>query len=291
MNLEHLRALAAIIDEGTFEAAADALRISPSAVSQRVKALEASVGQVVVRRGMPCTPTEAGSVLLRMARQVQVIEADTRQALGQGTSSRMVMPVAVNADSLATWFIPVLADAAGWSDTTLDLHVEDQDHSSRLLRRGDVVGAVTADPLPGNGCRVEQLGVMRYVPVATPGLRTRFTHDAALDWAGMPVLRFNTKDDLQNLVLRLRGVEQPPPAHTVPSSEGFLAALRAGLGWGMIPELQLGTGLADGSLVLLEDHSHHDVALHWQVWTLDSSRLNRATASIRNAARQQLYAR
>jgi LysR family transcriptional regulator (chromosome initiation inhibitor) len=288
MHFEHLRALSAIIDEGTFEAAADLLGISPSAVSQRIKTLETSVGQVVVRRGVPCTPTEAGAVLLRMARQVQVLEAETRRALGDGVSSRAVTPVAVNADSLATWFVPVLSEAAGWADTALDLHVEDQDHSSRLLRQGDVIGAVTADPTPVNGCRAERLGFMRYVPVATPALHRRFTDDDGIDWAGMPVLQFNAKDDLQHRTLRARGVPASPPRHTVPSSEGFLAALRAGLGWGMIPELQLGTDLADGSLVLLEQHAHHDVALYWQTWTLESERLNRITAAVRRAARHRL---
>jgi LysR family transcriptional regulator (chromosome initiation inhibitor) len=288
MHFEHLRALTAIIDEGTFEAAADLLGISPSAVSQRIKALETSVGQVVVRRGTPCTPTEAGAVLLRTARQVQALEAETWHALGHGSSSRAVTPVAVNADSLATWFVPVLAEAAGWADATLDLHVEDQDHSSRLLRRGDVLGAVTADPAPVNGCRVERLGSMRYLPVATPELRRRFTTEGGLDWAGMPVLRFNAKDDLQHQVLRARGVEQSPPTHTVPSSEGFLAAVRAGLGWGMLPELQLGADLVGGPLVVLEDQAHRDVVLHWQTWTLDSERLTRITAAVRRAGRQHL---
>ena len=288
MNLEHLRALTAIIDEGTFEAAADVLRISPSAVSQRIKALETSVGQVVVRRGTPCTPTDAGSVLLRMARQVQVLEAETRLALGGDVSSRAVTPVAVNADSLATWFVPVLHEAAGWTDTTLDLHVEDQDHSSRLLRRGDVIGAVTADPTPVNGCRVERLGFMRYLPVATPELCRQFSTAEGLDWSGIPVLRFNAKDDLQHRALSARGIDRSPPTHAVPSSEGFLAAVRAGLGWGMIPELQLGTGLRDGSLVLLEGQAHHDVALYWQTWTLESERLNRITGSIRRAGQHRL---
>ncbi|MEX5296304.1 LysR family transcriptional regulator ArgP [Kocuria sp. CPCC 205268] len=288
MNLEHLRALTAVVDEGTFEAAADALRISPSAVSQRIKALETSVGQVVVRRGVPCVPTEAGAVLLRTARQMQVLEAEALHSLGHGATARTVTPVAVNADSLATWFVPVLHEAAGWSDTTLDLHVEDQDHSSRLLRQGDVIGAVTSDPSPVNGCRLERLGFMRYVPVAAPALRRRFGTATGIDWAAMPVLRFNAKDDLQLRALRARGVDRPPPTHTVPSAEGFLAAVRAGLGWGMLPELQLGSDLADGSLDLLEDHAHHDVALYWQSWALDSPRLHRITECVHRVGRDRL---
>ncbi|WP_258804454.1 LysR family transcriptional regulator ArgP [Pseudarthrobacter sp. NS4] len=287
MNLDHLKALTAVIDEGTFEAAADALRITPSAVSQRIKALEASVGQVLVRRRLPCSATEAGMLLLRMARQVQVLEAETSSALGSGRSSRTHLPVAVNADSLATWFVPVLGEAAGWDDTTIDLHVEDQGYSSQLLREGEVMGAVTSDPVPVSGCRVELLGHMRYIPLAAAGLHQRFSTSEGPDWAAMPVLKFNAKDDLQRRLLASKGIEKPPPTHTVPSSEGFIAAVRAGLGWGMIPELQLTGEIAKGSLVRLED-THEDVALYWQAWTLDSERLNRITATVRQASRAHL---
>ena len=286
MNFEHLRALSAVVDEETFEAAADRLHISPSAVSQRIKALESSVGHVVVRRGSPCTPTEAGAVLLRMARQVQLLEGETRHALSEGGSPRTTTPLAVNADSLATWFVPVLSEAAAWTDSTLDLHVEDQDHSARLLRQGDVIGAITADPAPVNGCRVEALGAMRYLPVATPDLRQRFAGEAGIDWAAMPVVHFNAKDDLQRRFLQAHGVDGVPPRHTIPSSEAFLAAVRAGLGWGMLPELQLGDDLADGTLVLLDEQAYQDVQLYWQAWKLDSERLHRISDAVRRAGRR-----
>ncbi|MCC9205953.1 LysR family transcriptional regulator ArgP [Arthrobacter sp. zg-Y769] len=285
MNFEHLRALSAVVDEGTFEAAADRLHISPSAVSQRIKALETSVGQIVVRRAVPCTPTDAGAVLLRMARQVQLLESEARHALSLDTSTRTSTPVAVNADSLATWFRPMLSEAAGWTDSTLDLHVDDQDHSARLLRQGDVVGAVTADPAPVNGCRVEALGAMRYLPVATPALQRRFAGKAGADWEAMPVVQFNAKDDLQRRFLQERGVDGLPPRHTIPSSEAFLAAVRAGLGWGMLPELQLGTELDDGTLAVLDAGAYRDVVLYWQVWKLESERLHRISDAVRRAGR------
>ena len=259
MNLEHLRALMAVIDEGTFEAAADLLRVTPSAVSQRIKALEASTGQVLVRRRVPCTPTDAGAVLLRMARQVQVLEAEAAAALGTGTAARSVLAVAINADSLATWFVPVLAAAATWPDTTLDLHVEDQGFSSHLLRQGDVMGAVTSDPVPVNGCRAELLGHMRYVPVAAAGLRQRFARGNTVDWARMPVLKFNAKDTL----------------HRQDVVHETLC---------LLPELQLGDELAKGSLVLLGKNIHEDVPLYWQSWTLDSGRLHRMGAAVRDAS-------
>ena len=289
MNLEHLKALTAVIDEGTFEAAADLLRVTPSAVSQRIKALEASVGQVLVRRRLPCTATDAGSLLLRMARQVQLLEAETSAALGAVSPARAHLPLAINADSLATWFVPVLHQAAGWEDAVLDLHVEDQGYSSQLLREGTVMGAVTSDPIPVSGCRVELLGHMRYLPVATPQLVRRYSVSGVIDWAAMPVLKFNAKDNLQRQLLDSKGVAQSPPTHTVPSSEGFLAAVTAGLGWGMLPELQLAGKLELGNgLLRLEDAACEDVPLYWQAWTLDSERLNRVSAAVHSAAKEQL---
>ncbi|WP_277245445.1 LysR family transcriptional regulator ArgP [Micrococcus terreus] len=291
MNLEQLRALTAIVDEGTFEAAADLLRVTPSAVSQRIKALEASVGQVVVQRSVPCVPTEAGVALVQMARQIQLLQADTLHRLGADANSRTRLPVAVNADSLATWFVPVLREAADWSDVLLDLHVEDQDHSSTLLRRGEVLGAITADPSPVHGCSIEPLGRMRYLPVASATLleRHRMDERQTLDYAALPMVQYNAKDDLQRQALRTVGIQLQPPAHIVPSFDGFFSAIHAGLGWGMVTEYQWQQLPDDDSLVRLPDLPDADVALYWQSWTLRSDRLDRLRSAVRSAASAGLY--
>lgn len=287
MNFDQLRALTAIVDEGTFEAAADLFGVTPSAISQRIKALEASVGHVVIRRSVPCVPTEAGETLVQLARQVQLLQDETLERLGTETSGRTHTPVAVNADSLATWFPPVLEAASGWDDTLLDLHVEDQDHSSSLLRRGDVLGAITAIPRPVHGCTVEPLGRMRYVPVVSPRLLARH---APISLVKLPMVQFNAKDDLQAESLRSVGVHQRPPTHTIPSFDGFFAGIRAGLGWGMITEIQW-QGLPDnGGLVILSDLAPVDVDLYWQSWTLRSARLVRLRDAIHEAASDVLRA-
>lgn len=283
MNFEHLKALSAIVATGSFEGAANLLGITPSAVSQRIKALETTTGQILVRRSQPSSPTEAGAILLRAARQIQMLEADALQSLGQGPTGRSTASVAVNADSLATWFIPVLHEAATWADTELDLHIEDQDHSGRLLRQGDVLGAVTTDPKPVGGCRAEPLGVMRYIPAASPELYERYKTSDGVNWSDMPMLRFSTDDDMQYRLLRSQGVKGFPPTHTIPSSEGFLEAARGGLGWGMIPEQQLEHVEARDGLVALPGAEVHDVALYWQCWSLASPRLERITAAVRAA--------
>src|SRR5215469_9465870 len=172
LNQAQIDALVAIADSGSFEAAARALHITPSAVSQRIRALEADAGQVLVSRGTPCRPTAPGERLVRLGRQVRLLQDEARAELG--ASGAADLPVAVNADSLATWFRGVLAEAATWSATSVRLHIEDQAYSQELLRRGEVLAAVTSDPATVQGCAAEPLGALRYIPAAAPGLVARW---------------------------------------------------------------------------------------------------------------------
>lgn len=278
-----LAALVAIADHGTFEAAARALHVTPSAISQRIRALESQVGRVVVQRTTPCRPTEDGEVLLRLARQTQLLHDEVRDALAHGHTSVVDLPVAVNADSLNTWFRGVVGEVAGWDDVALRLHVEDQAFSAGLLRSGGVLAAVTSEPTAVQGCSVERLGVLRYVPSATPDLVERHRRGRGLDWAAMPVVVFNDKDELQHDLLAARGVTEPPIVHRVPTSADFLEAVCLGLGWGMIPEPQL-----DDRLVPLVGRLRVDVPLHWQRWRLDSPVLDRLSDAVRRSARTVL---
>ncbi|HJZ10428.1 MAG TPA: LysR family transcriptional regulator ArgP [Trebonia sp.] len=286
LNPGQLDALVAIAEHGSFEAAARELHITPSAVSQRVRALEAMAGQVLVSRGAPCRPTPHGERLVRLGRQTRLLYDEASEALGAVTT--VELPVAVNADSLTTWFRDVLATAAGWDGTAIRLQVEDQAYSQQLLRSGDVLAAVTSDPEAVQGCSVEPLGALRYVPAAAAAFAGRWRRGRAPDWAAMPAVVFGAKDDLQRDMLRCRGVPQlPPVVHQVPTSADFLAAVRIGLGWGMLPEPQARADLAAGHLVRLSGDVL-DVPLFWQRWRLDSPRLTTLTDAVREAAGRHL---
>lgn len=278
-----LAALTAIVDHGTFEAAARALHVTPSAVSQRIRALESAVGRVVVQRTTPCRPTAAGAVLLRLGRQSRLLLDEVAAELADDADSRVDLPVAVNADSLATWFRDVLAEVAAEGRVALHLQVEDQAFSADLLRRGDVLAAVTSEPVAVQGCSIEPLGVLRYRPAAAPVLAERWRRGHGHDWARMPMVVFNDKDRLQHDLLAARGVE-PRVVHRVPTSADFHEAVRLGLGWGALPEPQLAPDLAAGRLVALGGRQHLDVPLHWQRWRLDSPTLGRLTDQVRRAA-------
>lgn len=284
LGADQLAALAAVIEFGSFDAAAEHLHVTPSAVSQRIKALEQRVGQVLVVREKPCRATASGIPLLRLAAQTALLEAEALGELGgPGTALVPRVAVAVNADSMATWFTAVLGDVA---EVLFDIRIEDQDHSARLLREGVVMGAVTTERSPVPGCRVQPLGVMRYLPVASAGYVERYLPDGftAVAAAHAPSLAWNRDDALQDMLIRRafrRAITRP--VHYVPTAEGFGAAVRAGLGWGMYPEQLAVPELAGGSFVRIAD-VHLDVPLYWQCWKLDSPLVARLTDAVRSAA-------
>lgn len=283
-----LAALTAIADHGTFDAAARHLHLTPSAVSQRIRALESEVGQVVVRRTVPAEPTAAGEALLRLARQTTLLHEEALRELGGHEGGVARLPVAVNADSLATWFHDVLGAVADRGDAALQLHVLDQAWSADLLRAGTVLAAVTSDPVAVQGCSVEPLGTLRYAAAAAPSLAERFRRGRGVDWSAMPVVVFDDKDALQHELLGGRGLGLPPVVHRVPTSADFLEAVRVGLGWGALPEPQLLPDLDAGRLVRLDARRHLDVPLHWQRWRLRSSLLDTLSDDVRRAARRVL---
>ncbi|GAA1840271.1 ArgP/LysG family DNA-binding transcriptional regulator [Microlunatus capsulatus] len=283
---EQAATLAAIVGEGTFDAAARLLHLTPSAVSQRVRALEVAVGRPVLRRVRPVELTEAGEAVVRFARQLELLAADLSDQLAPASAgSAPRITLVVNGDSLHTWALDGLATVA--DDVQLTVLREDQDHSLDLLRRGTAHGAVTATAAPVPGCSSRPLGVMRYRPVCSPGFAARWFPDgptpAAL--AAAPVVVYDEKDDLQDRYLRrARRAATAPPRHHVPATAEFGRALQLGLGWGMLPDLQLDR-LEPGSLRPLAPTAHLDVALHWQQWRLAAAGLDRVAAAVAEAAR------
>jgi LysR family transcriptional regulator (chromosome initiation inhibitor) len=272
VDATQLATFQAVIEEGSFDAAARALHVTPSAVSQRIKALEQDVGQILVRRSKPCEPTEAGRALVRYAGQVRLLEREALAAARGGLAGERVrVSVVVNADSLHTWFLPALARLP---HLVFDLHQDDQDHTADLLRAGTVMAAVTSQQIAVQGCRVERLGAMRYLAVAAPALDFQ-------DFATTPVVLLNRKDELQH---RFMGPDHDPPVHYIPAAAAFVDAVRLGLGWALVPERIARADIAAGRLADLSPGRHLDVPLFWQCWRIESDVLAGLTAAVREAA-------
>ncbi|MCO8129410.1 LysR family transcriptional regulator ArgP [Acidimicrobiia bacterium EGI L10123] len=289
LDLAQLRALRAAVDAGTLEGAARDLHVTPSAISQRLKALEQATGRVLLVRSKPVQVTDPGRAVLRLAREMDLLVADTARELAGDADAPVVLPVAVNADSLSTWFLPALAPLR--DEVLLDLHRADQDGTATLLRDGSVVAAVTAASRPVSGCTSTPLGVLRYRPAAVPGFAARWFPDGptAAALAHAPVVDFDRDDDLQRgwLRRRTRG-RATPPTHRVPSTEGFVQAILAGLGWGMLSDLQLAEPNLRSAVVLLDPDATVDVPLHWQRWKVRSPSLERLSEVVLAGARHSL---
>lgn len=294
LDYDALAALAAVIREGSFDRAARALHVTPSAVSQRVRLLEERMGCALVIRGQPCRPTDTGRRLCQHVDHVRLMEQELQQAmpaLAAEGEARVTLAVAVNADSLATWLAPALATFAARAPVLMEVSVDDQDHTAQWLRSGTVVAAVTGTARPATGCNSLALGAMRYVAAASPAFMARHFAEGvgAASLALAPSLLFNTKDELQNRwVRRLCHRHVELPRHTLPSSQAFVTATLAGMGWGMLPLALALPHLREGSLVELVPDTPLDVPLYWQQVRAASHLLEGLTREVVAAARQAL---
>lgn len=284
------RTVAVTVDEGSFEAAARALHVTPSAVSQRIKSLEERLGRVLLVRSKPVRPTDTGAAIVRLARQLTLLEHDALTAVGASDDAAhpTSIGIAVNADSLATWFLPALAEVARTHPVTFDLHREDEEYTTSLLESGQVMGAVTSRATAVSGCLVRPLRSTRYRAVAAPGFVARWFADgvAAAALAEAPIINFDRRDEMQAVFLRAQRVSTVPPVHFVPASSEFASAVRLGLGWGMLPDFQVGDALRTGALVELVPGSAANIPLYWQQWNLRSELLDVVAEAVATAASQ-----
>lgn len=292
-----LSALAAVVREGSFEKAARALHVTPSAVSQRIRLLEERIGCALVVRGQPCHATETGRRLCQHVDRVRLLEHDLNgevPALAADGDTRVPLPIAVNADSLATWFAPALAAFAANAPVLMEVSVDDQDYTSEWLRTGKVLAAVTGTARAATGCNSRPLGSMRYLAAASPAFVARyFAKGVGASSLGLaPSLVFNTKDELQSRwVRRLCRRHVELPRHTLPSSQAFVDASLAGMGWGLHPEYLISHHLKSGALMELAPKTQLDVPLYWQQARAASTLMDGLTREVCAAASSALLQR
>lgn len=279
-----LAALTAIHRRGSFDLAAATLGITPSAISQRLKSLEERMGTVLVRRGQPCTATAPGLRLIRHHDEVALLQSQLNQDLPHLNAGPAIIRIAVNADSLATWVIPALAAT---NDMLFDLVIDDQDHSQSWLKRGEVSAAITSHPGPLQGCDTIPLGALRYHATASPGYIAKWLPHGATKAAltRAPALTFSDKDRLQGAWLQSQfGPRLAFPTHRLASSQAFVDAAVAGLGWGMNPEPLIAPHLAHGTLTELIANTPLDVPLYWQFSRLTAPALAPLTRAVQSVA-------
>lgn len=289
MDYKLLRAVAAVIQEGGFERAASVLHITQSAVSQRVKLLEDQLGKLVLTRTTPPMPTDAGLALMKHFKQVELLENELKETIDQDSSAWVTLPVGVNADSIATWFVKAVAPFVKGTNVLLDVRVEDQEQTHQLLRSGEVMGCVSDQKNPFNGCSVKYLGEMPYRLVASPDYMERWFSDGVTfeQLSLAPALIFGRKDDLHNKFIELAWGQRPGQlnAHYLPSSEKFVDYIISGITYGMLLDQQSEELIQNGDLVELSEGKVLTVPLYWHYWNFTSTHLQQLTKYLMTGAK------
>lgn len=293
-----LECLAAIVEEGGFERAAQRLNVTQSAVSQRLRALEAQVGSVLIVRSRPLKPTSAGQLLLKHTKQLRLLRADLERDLQElapsapgGHREDERISVAINADSIATWALGALHDLVR-QRLPLEIIGDDQDFTQEWLRSGQVLGCVTTLKQALRGCRMVPLGAMPYVAVASAGYARQHLPQGLTphNFRDVSFLSFNRKDDMAaEFVARAFGLKRVALNHLfVPGSEAQMRAVSAGWAVGVLPELLVRQAMLEGSVVDVAPGRSLDIQLYWHCWNLESELLDALTAALTSAAGQAL---
>jgi LysR family transcriptional regulator (chromosome initiation inhibitor) len=267
-------------------------------VSQRLRALEAQVGTVLIVRSRPLKATSAGQLLLKHTKQLRLLRADLETELrelapsstGSGREEERIS-IAVNADSIATWALPAL-NALAQRRLPMELITDDQDFTHERLREGQVLGCVTTVKQALRGCKVLPLGAMRYIAIAQPDYARQHCPQGLTphNFRDVVFIAFNRKDDLQaEFVMKAFGLKRASLNQVfVPSSEGQVRAVLAGWGVSVVPEL-LARGLVEqGQLVNVGGSFSLPIQLYWHCWNLESDVLDQLSAALTNAAAQAL---
>ncbi|WP_188981621.1 LysR family transcriptional regulator ArgP [Pseudomonas matsuisoli] len=269
LDYKLLQALVAVVEQGGFERGAALLGLSQSAISQRIKLLEARVGQPVLIRSTPPTTTDLGRRLLNHVQQVRLLERDLRAvvpALEEPAPERI--RIAINADSVATWWVAAVAEFCIEQNVLLDLVVEDQDVGLNRMKAGEVAACLCASERPIAGARSVPVGAMRYLGLASPAFIARHFESGvdAIALGRAPAIVFGPDDYLQHRYIASLGGAGAFPYHLCPSSEGFVRMVCAGLGWGLLPEMQVKDEMRGGALRELVAGHVVDVPLYWHHW-------------------------
>ncbi|MCF4998724.1 ArgP/LysG family DNA-binding transcriptional regulator [Pseudomonas syringae] len=289
-----LSALAAVVEQAGFERAAQVLGLSQSAISQRIKLLEARVGQPVLIRATPPSPTEIGRRLLNHVQQVRLLERDLQTLVPaldeEGLPERL--RIALNADSLATWWAGAVGDFCAAQHVLMDLVVEDQTVGLKRMRAGEVAACLCASERPVAGARSVLLGAMRYRALASRAFIARhFPNGVKVEQLpSTPALVYGPDDFLQHRFLASLGVDGGFEHHLCPSSEGFIRLIEAGLGWGLVPELQVREQLKNATLLELLPDKPIDVPLYWHHWRNGGQLLGLLTEQLVRSSAQWLVA-
>lgn len=288
VDYEAIRLIDLIIKEGGVGKAATKLDISQSAVSQRIKVFERSLGELVLMRTVPPRPTALGQKLLTLLHHVSLIEHDLLGKKGE----IIEIPISINMDSLAIWFLSVIKDFLENPLIKFNISVDNENKTLNSLLNGEVVGAISSQSKPIIGGKCDYIGSLDYVLAASPAFAQRYfprgvTKEALLK---APIISFNKNEDSHQIFLQqFFGIaEGNLLSHVVPSSEAYVQLVLENVACCMIPKQQIALELANNRIINLVPELLQRKKLYWHRYELKSTIMDRLTEAILSNAAHYL---
>lgn len=284
LDYKLLEALAAVVELSGFEKAGAELGLTQSAVTQRIKLLESRLGQAVLVRAPQLRPTELGKQLLSHVRQVQFLEHDLQLRVPILGKNKTHLRIALNADSLATWWTACVADYCRKHKILLDIVIEDQDVGLKRMRDGEVSGCICSSEQPVQGAKAIYLGSLIYRAYARQDYIQDYFKEglSAPALSSAPAIVFGPHDKLHKTFLSKIGYLGAFPYHICPSSEGFVKMVTAGVGYGILPEIQVKKEVDNNQIVLFAKEHYIEVPLYWHYWRKGGVLLEGLTSQLLN---------
>jgi LysR family transcriptional regulator (chromosome initiation inhibitor) len=274
LDYRGIEALQTVQELQSFEAAAQKLHITQSAVSQRIKALENGYGEPVLIRTLPYRPTALGKRLIAHFKQICLLEEDLKRQIETRASTPRIS-IALNRDSLETWFLDMVEERDIFKGMIVEIVDDDQELTLDYLRNGFVSGCLSTSEKEIVGGRVEFLGNMEYLLVASPDfVKTYFSKGSPKECLRhAPAIKFDQNDRLHERYLEkyfnLDGKDVN--YHVVPSVRGFKKFALLGYGYALIPRIDMAEELKNKKLIQLYEDKTWKVPLYWHYWAVDST--------------------
>jgi LysR family transcriptional regulator (chromosome initiation inhibitor) len=291
LDYSQIEALLAVENEGTFEGAARSLRITSFAVTQRIKLLEKSLGVALIER-KPTRTSEAGKVLCEHAREVIALEnaviSQPQQKCLEQDGNRRTLKIALNDESISSWFGQVLKDQTKRKDgVRFDVTLTNCDRAIDLMQSGRVTAAVSSRKEPVHGFKSYTLTPATYLSVASPTFIDRYFPDgiSKTNLSRAPCLRFCKNDtcafewtkQVFGEVLQLTLFKHPSTASLIGNCLNHQA-------WALAPSSLVDVHLNKGALVELVPGTPLKKPLYWHVAGDMVDDLIHVTKSVRDAA-------
>jgi DNA-binding transcriptional LysR family regulator len=252
MNLQHVRAFVALVETGSFGAAASRLGISQPTVSQQIRKLETFLGKGLVHRShAACTPTNHGASILPYARAL-IASADRLQAAAR----RDDLVIGASGNIVSYFISAEMPRFAAVAPPSFRWRVEAASNTELGARVAagelDVAAMEWPDLRPGIATvpwRTEPMSVI--VPPGHPhDGRESITVDELVDLPLIGGERGSGTGTVLSAALGKRAQELNI-AHSLPTTEAVKGAVRAGLGASVVLDAAVANEVRAGLLVRL----------------------------------------